>query len=189
LWEKEKAANFFNANRQVLKIHEDVCVFYSNQCVYNPQKQILNKPYNHKNKSVMSDNFGNNSKDYNVDGYTEYNFSFPKSIIRFSKEKGGIGSIHSTQKPVALCEYLIRTYTNEGDTVLDNCMGSGTTRVACRNLNRDFIGIEKEPEYFEIAKQRIENPDYVKPTKAKAKNIIKQQGFFSEEEIFDLQPN
>ena len=155
IWEKDKAANFFNANRQILKIHEDICVFYNKQCTYNPQMELLDKPYIHKNKSVMSDNFGKNAKDYNVNGYTEYTHSFPKSIIRFSKDNGGKGSIHPTQKPVPLLEYLIKTYTNEGDMVLDNTMGSGTTGVACKQLNRSFIGIEMDDKYFEIAEKRI----------------------------------
>ncbi len=155
VWEKDKAANFFNANRQVLKIHEDICVFYNKQCIYNPQMELLDKSYIHKNKSVMSDNFGKNAKDYDTNGYTEYTHSFPKSIIRFPKENGGKGSKHSTQKPVALIEYLIKTYTNEGETVLDNCMGSGTTAIACINTSRNFIGFELDKGYFEIAKKRI----------------------------------
>ena len=155
VWEKDKAGNILNSNRQVLKIHEDICIFYKGQCVYNPQKELLEKPYKHKNRNVKSKNFGSNSLNYNENGYTEYTHSFPKSIIRFSKEKGGIGSLHPTQKPVALFEYLIKTYTNEGDLVLDNCAGSGTTGVACKNLNRNFILIEKEEKYIKVIEERL----------------------------------
>ena len=157
IWEKDKAANILNSNRQVLKIHENILLFYSGQCKYNPQKELLDKPYKHKNRKVISDNFGNNSSKYDVEGYTEYTHSFPKSILRFSKEKGGIGSLHPTQKPVALFEYLIKTYTNEGDLVLDNCVGSGTTAVACLNTNRRFLCCDNNPVYVEIANKRIMN--------------------------------
>ena len=117
--------------------------------------ELLDKSYIHKNKSVMSDNFGKNAKDYDTNGYTEYTHSFPKSIIRFPKENGGKGSKHSTQKPVALMEYLIKTYTNEGDTVLDNTMGSGTCGLAAIKNNRRFIGIEKEKQYYDVAVRRM----------------------------------
>jgi DNA modification methylase len=154
VWEKDKASNFLNANRQILKIHENISIFYKIQCTYNPQKLKLDKPYKHKHKSVKSDNFGSNSKAYNEDGYSIYTHSYPTSIQRFSKDNGGRG-LHPTQKPVALIEYLIRTYTNEGETVLDFTMGSGTAGVACLNTNRNFIGIEMDDNYFSIAEKRI----------------------------------
>ena len=159
VWEKDKASNILNANRQCLKIHEDIVIFCKKQSAYYPQMVKLDKPYRHKNRSVKSDNFGGNVKGYDEDGYKTYTHSHPKSIVRFSKEKGGIGSVHPTQKPSALMEYLIKTYTNEGETVLDFTMGSGTTGVACKNLNRDFIGIELDKDYFEIAKNRIEETE------------------------------
>ena len=157
IWQKDKASNFLNSKRQALKIHEIVIVFCESQSNYYPILEKLEKPYRHKNKSIMSDNFGKNSKDYDTEAYSEYTHSYPKSIFRFSKEKGGRGSLHPTQKPVALLEYLIKTYTLEGETVLDFTMGSGSTGVACKNLNRNFIGIERDEKYFEIAKNRIEN--------------------------------
>jgi len=157
VWEKDKAANILNSNRQFLKIHEDICIFYKRQCVYNPQKELLNKPYKHKNRNVKSSNFGSNSASYDENGYTESTHSFPKSVIRFSKEKGGIGSLHPTQKPVALFEYLIKTYTNEGDLILDNCSGSGTTAIACINTKRNFICMDTSEEYCKIARKRIED--------------------------------
>jgi len=154
IWEKDKASNILNSNRQVLKVHEVISVFYKKQCTYNPQKVKLKKPYKHKNRSVKSDNFGSNGKDYDENGYTYYTHSFPKSIQRFSKDNGGKG-VHPTQKPIALMEYLIKTYTNENETLLDFTMGSGSTGVAAKNLNRNFIGIEQDQKYFNIAEQRI----------------------------------
>ena len=154
IWEKDKASNILNSNRQILKIHENISIFYKKQCTYNPQKTKLDKPYTHKNRSVKSDNFGSNGSNYDENGYTVYTHSFPKSIQRFSKDNGGKG-LHPTQKPVALMEYLIKTYTNEGETVLDFTFGSGTTGVACKNTNRKFIGIEMDDKYFEIGKNRI----------------------------------
>ena len=159
IWQKDKASNILNSNRQVLKIHEIISLFYKKQCTYNPQKVKLEKPYRHKNRSVKSDNFGSNGKDYDENGYTYYTHRFPKSIQRFSKDNAGKG-VHPTQKPVALMEYLIKTYTNEQDTVLDFTMGSGSTGVACKNTNRNFIGIEQDEKYFKIAEQRIKETEY-----------------------------
>jgi len=156
IWEKDKAANMLNSNRQILKIHENISIFYKNQCVFNPQKVKLAKPYRHKNRNVDSDMFGSNSKSYNKNGYTTYTHSFPKSIQRFSKDNAGKG-IHPTQKPIKLMEYLIKTYTNEKETVLDFTAGSGTTAVACIQLNRKCIGIEIEEKYCEIAAKRCED--------------------------------
>ena len=154
VWEKDKASNILNSNRQILKIHENISVFYKKQCTYNPQKIKLDKPYRHKNRSVKSDNFGSNGKYYDEDGYTIYTHSFPKSIQRFPKDNGGKGK-HPTQKPVALMEYLIKTYTNENELVLDFTAGSGSTLVACQNTNRRGIGIELDKKYFEIARDRL----------------------------------
>jgi site-specific DNA-methyltransferase (adenine-specific) len=154
VWEKDKAANILNANRQPLKLHEDIAVFSDGQSDYYPQKESC-KPYRHKNRNVLSGNFGNNGKDYNPDGYTEYNTTFPKSIMRFPKDLAGHG-IHPTQKPVALIEYLVRTYTDEGETVLDSCAGSFTTAIACINTNRKYICIEKDINYYSIGCKRIE---------------------------------
>ena len=155
IWEKDKASNILNSNRQILKIHENISIFYKKQCNYNPQKTKLDKPYTHKNRSVKSDNFGSNGSNYDENGYTVYTHSFPKSIQRFSKDNGGKG-VHSTQKPVALMEYIIKTYTNENELILDFTMGSGSTMVACKNTNRNGIGIELDKGYFEIAKDRIQ---------------------------------
>ena len=155
IWDKHIPRNFINAKIMPMQKHENVLVFGKGKLKYNPQMTLRDKPvivknYSKKDKdSVYKLNSdGSNSKSYT---YTHRN---PDTIIldcwEANKDK-----IHPTQKPVALFEYLIKTYTNEGDLVLDNCMGSGTTGVACVNLNRDFIGIEKDPKYFEIAVSRV----------------------------------
>lgn len=146
VWEKEAGTGLLNAKKQPLRSHEDVLVFYRSQPVYNPQWEI-GKPYVCKK--------GGETDVYNKSGtvVTESDGRrYPKTILRFQRDRN---KLHPTQKPVALMEYLIRTYTNEGDIVLDNCMGSGTTGVACVNLNRRFIGIEKDATYYELAKNRI----------------------------------
>lgn len=146
VWEKSAATGHLNAKHMPMKLHEDVAVFYAGKPTYNPQGLV---PYGKVTKR------GNNGGNFGVSGnenFQEYT-NYPRSILRFPTDPK---PVHPTQKPVALMEYLIRTYTNEGDTVLDNCMGSGTTGVACANTGRRFIGIEKDPKYFAIAEQRIE---------------------------------
>lgn len=148
VWKKSNGGGFLNANRQPLKRHEIVSVFYKKQAFYQPQK-TKGKAY-----SCRSSSAGVTTQDQSVAGwFTENNGDrHPLSIQEFSSETG----LHPTQKPVALLEYLIKTYTLENETVLDFTMGSGSTGVAAKNLNRKFIGIEKDDKYFEIAKQRIE---------------------------------
>lgn len=146
VWEKEQGVNFLLAKKQPLKVHEDVLVFYKKQPTYNPQ-MTEGKPYV-SGKGNSGDVTGNVEKVQTVNSGTRY----PRSVLKFKRETG----LHPTQKPVALFEYLIKTYTNEGETVLDNCLGSGTTAVAAINTNRNFIGIEREPEYVEIAQRRID---------------------------------
>jgi site-specific DNA-methyltransferase (adenine-specific) len=153
IWEKTKAGGFLNAKRMPLQAHEDILVFYKKLPTYSPQ-MIEGKPYT--KKSVTNGDGKNYGKfdrvgTININSGTRY----PRSVIKFSNDNHG--SLHPTQKPVALLEYLIKTYTLEGETVLDNCMGSGSTGVACLNTNRQFIGIEKDDKYFEIAKKRIED--------------------------------
>lgn len=152
IWEKTHAGGFLNAKRMPLQAHEDVCIFYRKLPVYNPQMEA-GKPYT---KKAVSDGDGKNYGKFSRAGQVTVNdgLRYPRSVLKFSNDNHG--SVHPTQKPVALMEYLIRTYTNEGDVVLDNCMGSGTTGVACVNSGRHFVGIEKDPEYFRIAKERIE---------------------------------
>lgn len=160
-WVKEKPTNFLQLKKRFGKLTENIIVFYKKQCTYNPQKyksnnKIKNKPKNKNNNSITSAVGFSNIKPYNDDG-TRY----PNDLLYFNRVTLG-KTIHPTQKPVALLEYLIKTYTNENETVLDNCMGSGSTGVACKNLNRNFIGVELDKHYFEIAKERIENGSYRK---------------------------
>ena len=152
-WDKQLTSGFLNANRMPLRSHEDILVFYSKQPTYNPQKVKGRK--NHSKGKMTSDTNNDYGKYGKIDN-TEIlgDMKHPKSIISFEKPHPSI-SIHPTQKPVALFEYLIKTYTNKGDLVLDNCAGSGTTGVACRKIRRDFILIEKEEKYCEIAKRRL----------------------------------
>lgn len=153
VWDKKKHANAMLAKFQPLKIHEDIVVFSAKRHDYYPIKEQRKARVDKKSHIKNGENFGGAviERQYsNPEG-----LYYPKSILEVSNANQR-GKVHPTQKPVALMEYLIKTYTNEGETVLDFTMGSGTTGVACVNLNRDFIGIEKDDKYFEIAKERIE---------------------------------
>jgi len=152
VWNKKQGGNAMLVKRQPYKIHENILIFSKSICVYYPQMikgKMRKKGMNYEHNAGI---YGGRRKSYEKisDDY------YPKSILEISNANRR-NRLHPTQKPVALMEYLIKTYTNEGDLVLDNCMGSGTTGVACKNLNRDFIGIELDKKYFEIAKQRIED--------------------------------
>jgi site-specific DNA-methyltransferase (adenine-specific) len=154
IWNKIRAAGFLNANRMPLKQHENISLFYKKLPTYNPQKYI-DKPYDktkyngkHMEENVLG-SYVSKSKKNNGE-------RFPKSILEFSQNWSRQQQKHPTQKPVSLMEYLIKTYTNEGETVLDFTMGSGSTMVACQNLNRNGIGIEQDSKYFKIAQDRVE---------------------------------
>ena len=159
VWDKVQGANFLNVKYQPLKNIENIMVFSKGRITngrrqpikYNPQGVVKNNIVK-TNSSDYTGTFSSSSikkgKQYMTTGT-----GYPKCVIQFTKDKS---SLHPTQKPVALLEYLIKTYTNKGDVVLDNCMGSGSTGVACVNTNRNFIGIELDNGYFEIAKKRIE---------------------------------
>lgn len=150
VWKKNVASNFLNANRQHLMRHEDIIVFSDKQPTFNKQMQP-GKPY--KTKRSGRDDTGDNYGQIAVRTDTvNEGVRNPISVLEFDREPK---PQHPTQKPVALMEYLIRTYTNEGDTVLDNTMGSGTTGVACANTGRRFIGMEMDAGYFEIASKRV----------------------------------
>lgn len=158
VWEKGSGAGFLNANRIPLPVTEDVCVFSIKACKYFPIMRT----------GKMRKKGGSSHSDESVHG--EYKSQttvndqyYPTNILDFSNA-GRKDKVHPTQKPVELCEYLIKTYTNEGDTVLDNCMGSGTTGVACVNTNRSFLGIEKDEKYFQIASERIHKAMHEKGT-------------------------
>ena len=152
VWEKSKASNFLQAKKQPLKNHEDVVVFSKEKVPYNPQFTD-GEAYTPRPGKKITEVY-NPSRDHmfrNGSGGKRY----PKSIQYFKTSEAEGKVFHPTQKPVALMEYLIKTYTNENETVLDFTMGSGTTGVACKNLNRNFIGIELDETYFNIAKKRI----------------------------------
>ena len=153
IWEKTKAGGFLNAKRRPLQAHENISVFYKRLPTYNPQMRE-GKPYR---KKAITNGDGFNYGRFERSGTVQVNDGtrFPRSVIKVPNDNHG--SLHPTQKPVPLLEYLIKTYTNEGETVLDNCMGSGSTGVACVNTNRNFIGIELDDKYFDIAKERIEH--------------------------------
>lgn len=147
VWRKPIGTGFLNAKKQPLRNHEDVLVFYAAQPAYNPQFSA-GRPYRQKQGSGSA-NYGAVRDEYITESDGR---RYPLTVLEFAQ---GDTKVHPTQKPVALMEYLIRTYTHEGGTVLDNCMGSGTTGVACVNTGRKFIGIERDDKYFDIASARI----------------------------------
>lgn len=151
IWQKTRYSNFLCLKKQPARNFENLCVFYKKQPTYNPQ-MLKGKPYtdNGRKKSL------NNQQNIGCKSYTPIvneGVRYPNCTISFNN--GNNKNIHPTQKPVALLEYLIKTYTNENELVLDNCMGSGSCGVACVNTNRNFIGIELDENYFNIAKERI----------------------------------
>ena len=158
VWEKDNGTNAPNVNFQPFRIHEYFFIFGKGRVTngtrtpmnYYPQK-TEGKPYTQMS-GRMSENWKGGLKNIVTDNPT--GLRHPKTIQKFTRDKSGL---HPTQKPVAMCEYFIKTYTSEGATVLDNCMGSGSTGVACVNSNRNFIGIELDERYFNIAKERIES--------------------------------
>lgn len=155
IWEKPSPSNPLLANKRVMKFHENILVFFKKQGTYNPQKK--DKLWNDTRKATLRNT---PSRPEILGGKTTLNTRYgtgqkrhPSSVMAFNRELG----LHPTQKPVALFEYLIKTYTNEGDTVLDNCAGSGTTGIACLNTNRNFILIEKERKYVQLIKKRLQS--------------------------------
>lgn len=150
IWQKPMPVGFLNANRMPLRSHENILVFYKHLPTYNPQKIKREKPQVRKDNKKHTSIYGN----YGVfDRVNEY--CYPKDVVTFATNRKVDGCCHPTQKPVSLLSYMIKSYTNEGDTVLDPTMGSGSTGVACRLTNRNFIGIEKDGQYFAIARRRI----------------------------------
>ena len=157
IWEKDNGTNAPNVNLQPFRIHEFIFIFCKGRVTngkripmkYFPQK-TEGRPYKQKS-GRMSENWKGGLK--NIVTNNESGLRHPKTIQKFNRDRG----FHPTQKPVEMLKYLIKTYTNEGDLVLDNCMGSGSTGVACKQLNRSFIGYELDKKYYEVAKNRIEN--------------------------------
>ena len=172
IWEKNKATGHLNANKTPMKAHENICIFYKKFPTYNPQKTTGHKPHNavkpksdipppkeKRNCNHIPNTFGN-------DGTTTDRF--PRTVQKFSVVNNDDPlKWHPTQKPIELIGYFIKTYSNEGDIVLDNCMGSGSTGVACKNTNRNFIGIELDEEYFKLAS------DWIKKSKPLMKFLNK----------------
>lgn len=158
IWEKTQATGFYNAKKCPMKAHENILVFYKKLPTYNPQKTTGHKPINSYTKKAEVCNktavYGKVKKDVSGGGETD---RYPRSVIKFpsDKQKNKLdGTIFSTQKPLALMEYLVKTYSNEGELILDNCAGSFQTKIACRNLNRNYIMIEKDIEIFEKYSKR-----------------------------------
>ena len=150
IWEKDKPSDFAVAKFKTMKYHETVLIFTNGRATYNPQ-MVIGKPNHSVGKGIRRKNNESGANTATVSNKTD-GLKHPKSVLKINRESK---PIHPTQKPVALMEYLIKTYSNEDETVLDFTMGSGTTGVACKNLNRKFIGIEKDETYFKIAQDRI----------------------------------
>ena len=161
VWDKGVSGSFANAKYAPLKTHEDVCVFSTGSPLYSPQMTKRDKPAKIGGVKSGSTQGGRLIK-YNptkLSADKVYTDAFPKTVQYFSPRAAGQRGLHPTQKPVALMEYLIRTYTKPGDVVMDFTMGSGTTGVACKRLGRDFVGIELDAAYFELASKRILEAD------------------------------
>lgn len=158
-WKKEKPTNFMQLKRRAGKVTENICVFYNKQPTYNPQMveykgRPVKNSYSEKSKRFCSIVSANSKGNLQLAEYQDNGYRYPNDILEFNRVPLR-QYVHPTQKPVALLEYLIKTYTNENDLVLDNCMGSGSTGVACKNLHRNFIGIELDEHYFDVASERL----------------------------------
>ncbi len=155
---KTRPTNVFNAKIQFMKWHEDILIFYKKPPTFNPQMrtdgQFSAKKVQRNNHDRGNGIFGKTGENKDYIHESNNGLFYPKTVLEYSNVNNH-KNVHPTQKPVPLFEYLIKTYTNEGDLVLDNCMGSGTTAIACINTGRNYIGIEKDEEYFEKAKIRI----------------------------------
>lgn len=155
IWEKTQATGHLNSKRMPMKSHENILVFYKHLPTYNPQKTTGHKPINSYTKYVKTQNnteiYGKVKKEISGGGETD---RYPRSVITFSSDKQ-TSKLHSTQKPIALIEYLIKTYTNENDLVLDNTAGSGTTGLGAKNLKRNYIMMEKDPEIYQVCCDRV----------------------------------
>lgn len=160
IWEKTQKTGFYNANKMPLKAHENILLFYKKLPTYNPQKYVVERKDIGRVRNKKADRcvlYGH----VNAQDWVETGERYPHDVIHFSNWNGALfgktdkATKHPTQKPIPLLEYLIKTYTNEGDTVLDNCMGSGSTCVASINTGRNYIGIEKRKDFFDIAEERI----------------------------------
>ena len=154
VWEKTQATGHLNAKKMPMKAHENILVFYKKLPTYNPQKTTGHKPMNSgvRRSSLKNENYNEiNKVDLPFGGDTD---RYPRTVLEFKSDKQK-SYLHPTQKPLSLIEYMIKTYTNEGDLILDNTCGSGTTGLGAKNLGRNFIMIEQDPEYYETACKRV----------------------------------
>lgn len=152
IWEKSKATNFLNAKKQPLRKYEEVTIFYTKSPTYNPQ-MTKGESYN---KGVRKDQLTGSYGDFKPVEVKSDGMRYPNDVLYFKTAESEGKVIHPTQKPVSLCEYFIKTYSDEGDIIMDNCIGSGSTAVACVLNNRKWIGFETEPKYIELANKRLE---------------------------------
>ena len=156
-WEKSKATNFLNSKKQPLRCIESISIFYNSQPIYHPQ-MVEGEPYN---KGYRSDKYQDVNRDSTTGTYKSSYIAnidgkrYPKNKLYFKTAESEGNVVHPTQKPVALLEYLVKTYTNENEIVLDNCSGSGSTAVACKNTKRRFICIEKDKNYYDLSVERL----------------------------------
>ena len=165
VWVKERGTDFFNSKRRPLRNNEQIIIFYTKQPLYRPQMRTGFKPYKTTKKRLPGGIYRQNRV---VCTTVSNGDRYPLNTLSFSSDKD---KLHPTQKPLALMQYLIRTYTNQGETVLDFTMGSGTTGVACKSLNRSFIGIEQDASYFNIARSRIESAAPASSVEAEEKEV------------------
>lgn len=163
IWKKTLPTGFLNARKMPMRVHENICVFYKHLPTYNPQMRIVDR--NDIGRVRINGGKAQQYNEFRTEdwAYIETGKRYPVDVVEFSNWNGALfgktdkATKHPTQKPVALFEYLIKTYTNPGDIVLDNCMGSGTTAIACLQTGRDFIGFETSSEYCDIANQRVKD--------------------------------
>jgi len=153
VWEKSKATGYLNAKKQPMRAHEDIVVFYRKQPTYNPQ-MTQGTPYDKGTAIRDTDSYGKQEKAVHVKN--ESGLRYPRSVLYFVTAEAE-GGLHPTQKPAELYRWLVRTYSNEGDTVLDPCMGSGTTGFAALMERREFIGVERDVSYYDLARERLDN--------------------------------
>jgi DNA modification methylase len=155
IWEKERPTNIFFMKKQIGKVHENILVFYKHQPTYNPQMEKSIEPKNNVFKVIENNSKTHNKQKYHFTNGYDNSKRFPRSIQKINRDR--FNALHPTQKPVALGRYLIRTYTNEGDLILDNTCGSGSFLVAAMLEKRKFIGIESDENYCKIARKRLED--------------------------------
>jgi len=160
IWYKNKVTGHLNSKKMPMQAHENILIFYKKLPIYNPQMSEGHKPMNYAvNHHDNISTYGDGKETKNQAGTTK---RYPKTILEFNVvNQDSSERIHPSQKPVDLCEYFINTYTNEGETVLDNCMGSFTTAIACINTNRNYIGFENDDKYFALGQERLENLKYI----------------------------